>query len=173
MSILLIGTDGAVGEALVRRLVQQGDEVRVLEGAADSVSWGALGAYIASGDMWDADLIERAAQDVRTIILGPGHREDPEELTAAVVDGGRLVTAGMRVVVYAARVPEGILTILRESGLDYVALHTGGARRRAVPPEALAEALDAADDLAGSLRLELDLTEPASWAALRLDAPRL
>ena len=171
MSILLIGIDGAVGEALVRKLVQQGDEVRVLEGAADAVSWRELGAHIASGDMWDADLIERAGQDVRTIVVGPEHRENPEELTAAVVEGGRLVTADMRVVVYGTRVADEILTILRASSLDYIALHTGPARRRAVAPEAVAEALDAADDLAGSVRLELDLGEPASWTALKLGPP--
>jgi hypothetical protein len=55
----------------------------------------------------------------------------------------------------------------------------GGTRRGAlrkpawaVGTEDLARAVDAADDLGGGPRLELDLSEPQAWVTLGLDEPR-
>ena len=63
MSILLIGLSEELTEELVKRLIHEGDEVRVLEDSNDNAeSWRRLGAHIAHGPIWDADLIERAAQ---------------------------------------------------------------------------------------------------------------
>lgn len=175
MSILLIGIDDAVGDPLVRRLVEQDDEVRVLARDGDSGGWAQEGTHIASGEIWDADLVERAAQSVRTIVVGPEHGEDAVELTTAVVEGGALAGAGMRIVVYGPQVTRPVLAVLRATSLEYIVLHTGPrrlmSRHASLAPEAVAEAIDAADDVAGKVRLELDLTQASSWTALKLTHP--
>ena len=176
MSILLIGLDKDVMPALISRLTAQGDEVRVLEadeGASDR--WRSLGAHIATGPQWDADLIERAAQNVRTIVVGEHHDRDPVELMDALVEGGGFASGEMRLVV-VGELPPRALSALRGSKLEYVIL--GSTMRRGllgrkptVIPEQLAEAVDAADDLAGSPRLELNLSHERSWRELKLDPP--
>jgi hypothetical protein len=62
---------------------------------------------------------------------------------------------------------------LRGSKLEYVIL--GAVERRRLlgrrprlSSEKLAEAVDAADDLAGNPRLELDLTDERAWTELKL-----
>ncbi len=67
------------------------------EPAADR--WRSLGAHVASGPQWDADLVERAAQNVRTIVVGDRHDRDPTELMEALVEGGCLASPDMRLVV--------------------------------------------------------------------------
>jgi hypothetical protein len=173
VSILLVGLDEDLMPALIRRLTEQGDEVRALEyDDAASDRWRSLGAHVASGPQWDADLIERAAQNVRTIAVGERHDRDPAELMDALVEGGALASPGMRLVVVGRLQPQA-LAALRGSKLEYVILE--GVERRGLlgrrptlSPEKLAEAVDAADDLAGHPRLELDLTDERAWAELKL-----
>jgi hypothetical protein len=173
VSILLVGLDEDLMPALIRRLTEQGDEVRALEyDDAASDRWRSLGAHVASGPQWDADLIERAAQNVRTIAVGARHDRDPAELMDALVEGGALASPGMRLVVVGRLQPQA-LAALRGSTLEYVILE--GVERRGLlgrrtrlSPEKLAEAVDAADDLAGKPRLELDLTDERAWAELKL-----
>ena len=174
MSILCIGLDGPLGEAVLARLVAQQDQVRVIENdATRAARWRALGAHVARGAL-DPDLIERAAQNARTLVLfedGPGL---PPTAIDALLEGGRAAGVG-RVVVVGAD-PRSIARRLSPEGLDYVAIATGGrvrrlVARRARPTHALvAAAVDAADDLAGHPELEVDLTRPAGRAALGLDA---
>ena len=173
MSILLVGLDEDLVPPLIRRLIDQGDEVRVLE-TGDRVGdrWRSLGAHVASGSLWDADLIERAAQNVRTIVVGDRHDREPTELMDALVEGGVLASPDMRVVVVGDVAPQALAS-LRASKLEYVIL--GSMRRRGllgrrarVPPERLAEAVDAADDLAGGPRLELNLGDASAWRELKL-----
>ena len=171
MAVLLIGIDEELGTALVRRLRDQDDEVRVLEESrAASEHWRALGAHVASGPEWDADLIERAAQNVRTIVVGPAHRRAPSTLIDAVITGGGYAAPGMRLVVFGPEIDERVREALRSSVLDYVILKTSGrgilGRRSKVAPDVLAEAIDAADDVAGSPRLELDLSDPRALEEL-------
>ncbi|MGH2774693.1 MAG: hypothetical protein ACRDJT_04570 [Actinomycetota bacterium] len=176
MSILLIGLDEDVMPALIGRLTAQGDEVRVLEAdEAASDRWRSLGAHIASGPQWDADLIERAAQNVRTIVVGEHHDRDPVEVMEALVEGGGFASPEMRLVVVGEPQPRA-LDALRESKLDYVVLGSVVRRAllgksRALSPERLAEAVDAADDLAGSPRLVLDLRYEHAWRELKLGPP--
>ena len=176
MSILLIGLGEDVMPALISRLIAQGDEVRVLEvDEAASDRWRSLGAHIASGPQWDADLIERAAQNVRTIVVGEYHDRDPVELMDALVEGGGFASNEMRVVI-AGELQTRALSALRESKLEYVVLGITVrrgllGRRRTVNPEQLAEAVDAADDLAGNPRLELNLGDDRAWRELKLDPP--
>jgi len=176
LSILLIGLDEEVMPTLIGRLTAQGDEVRVLE-ADDAASdrWRSLGAHIASGPQWDADLIERAAQNVRTIVVGEHHDRDPGELMDALVEGGGFASSAMRLVVVGELKPRASST-LRNSKLEYVILGPIEGRglfgrRPKLTPEKLAEAVDAADDLAGSPRLELDLGDEGAWRELKLDPP--
>ena len=176
MSILLIGLDEEVMAALIGRLAAQEDEVRVLEVAeAASNRWRSLGAHIASGPQWDADLIERAAQNVRTIVVGEHHDRDPVELMEALVEGGGFASREMRLVVVGDLEPRA-LSALKESKLEYVILGSVMrrgllGRKRKLTPEQLAEAVDAADDLAGSPRLELNLSREQAWGELKLDSP--
>lgn len=177
MSILLIGLSEELTEALVGRLINEGDEVRVLEDSDDHAeSWRMLGAHIAQGNIWDADLIERAAQNVRTIVVGDHHTHDPTELMDEVVTGGGFATKDMRIVLVGQDLEGPALRRLRESPLAYVALGVATrrslfGRRRAPAPATLAEAIDAADDLAGEPRLELDLGDEQAWAELKLPLP--
>jgi hypothetical protein len=176
LSVLLIGLDRELVPVLIRRLTSEGDEVRVLahEDETDD-RWRSLGAHIASGPLWDADLIERAAQNVRTIVVGDRHGEDPSELMAALIEGGGLASRTMRLVFVGDPVP-GPLNLLRESKLEHVVLgsidrRTLLGRRARLPLERVAEAVDAADDLAGHPRLELKLGEESAWRELRLEPP--
>jgi nucleoside-diphosphate-sugar epimerase len=168
MSILLIGDPGSVGEILVRRLIAQGDEVRAIATDADSGDLSGHGVHIARGPDLDADLVERAAQNVRTLISF-----DPSnEVMEPVVEGARAARVE-RVIVCAAAVSPSARERLRTSELDYVVLEAPrrGRLRKGLSDEELAEAIDAADDVAGPLRVELDLLEAASWKPLKLTAP--
>ena len=174
MSVLLVGLEPGLGEPLIARLTAQDDEVRVVE--ADSgraAHWRELGAYVALGDGADGDLIERAAQNVRTIVVFQG-RDDLGVAVAAALEGASLAGVG-RIVVCAQAVPGPVLDRLRAADIDYVALSIGGRRRlfasRTLPDSALTAAVDAADDLAAPQRLELDLTRSDAWSALGLEPP--
>lgn len=172
MAVLLIGIEHELGTVLINRLLAQDDEVRILEESpAAATYWKSLGAHVAAGPEWDADLIERAAQNVRTIVVGPAHHRTPSTLIEAVITGGGHATPGMRVVVFGAAIGIEVVDALRSSVLDYVVLRLPrrGLLTRKVAPDALAEAIDAADDLAGSPRLELDLSDASAWEVLELD----
>ncbi|MGH2806577.1 MAG: NAD-binding protein [Actinomycetota bacterium] len=167
MSVLLIGAAGERGEAIARRLIGQGDEVRAIEldpAAAEKLR--ALGVHIARGRDIDADLTERAAQNVRTIVV-----IDPTpDLTASVLEGVTYAKVGR--VVACGDVPPSVIEALRTSRAEYVVLsERKRLLKRTTSPERLAEAVDAADDLAGEPRLELDLSEPDAWRELKLEGP--
>jgi len=165
--ILLIGDPGALGEVLVRRLISQGDEVRAIATDSYTDDLAQHGVHIARGPDLDADLVERAAQNVRTIVSFDGSTLEP------VIEGARAARVE-RVVLCAASIPEEPRELLRESGLEYVVLvpPRKGLFRRGVSDEALAEAIDAADDMSGKLRLELDLNEADAWGMLDLQPPQ-
>jgi hypothetical protein len=161
VSVLLAGLDPALVVAVTRRLLAQGDQVRVV---AQRGAPAYEGAHVATGDAGDDDLVERAAQGSRTIVIGAV----PNEVRAAALAGAD-----------RARVERAVL--LEGGGADvpasmsWVVLVTSGrrllVRRRAPAPAALAEAIDAADDLAGEPRLVVDLTTEEGWRALRLEPP--
>ena len=176
MAVLLIGVGESLGEILINRLLSQGDEVRVLEEKPSTAArWKSLGAHVASGPEWDADLVERAAQNVRTIVVGPAHHRTPSTLMDAVITGGGYATPGMRIVVFGHELVDSVAEALRASVLDYVVLKAPArgllGRRSKVSAEALAEAIDAADDLAGNPRLELDLSDASAWDELQVGRP--
>lgn len=168
MSILLIGDPGSLGEVLVRRLISQGDEVRAIATEATAGELAGYGVHIARGPDLDADLVERAAQNVRTIIAF----DTATEVIESVVEGGRAARVE-RIVLCASTVPEVVRSRLRDSDLDYVVLQAPrkGLFRKGLNEATLAEAIDAADDMAGRLRLELDLNESAAWKLLNLEPP--
>ena len=139
-----------------------------------------MGAHVARGEAQDVDFIERAAQNVRTIVVLQEAGAELSELVAAAAHGGRLASAEMRLVVCLGNEEPTVQEIVQRSGLDYVLLRIGtsaarfmpfvGRKRGRVP--ALVEAIDAADDLAGNPRLDLDLTTTEGWRALGLDPPQ-
>lgn len=168
MSVLLIGAEGPIAKELVARLLAQGDDVRVIEddpGAAGR--WRELGAHVATGSDGDADLVERAAQGVRTLaVVG-----DIVDSDAAIAGA---VAAGVDRIVWLTRGRRRDPSALIAAGLDYVVLTAPASRwprRSSLPPAAVAEAIDAADDLAGHPRLEVDLGDPEGWERLGLSPP--
>jgi TrkA-N domain len=168
MSILLVAARGPVGVALVERLVAEGDDVRVVEGdAAAAARWRELGAHVAAGRPYDADLVERAAQGVRTLVIA-GEIDDP----GAAIAGA--VAAGVGRIVWLTSGRGRNPSAFSGAGLDYVVLTVPAPRwprRSGLAPAAIAEAVDAADDLAGNPRLELDLGAADAWARLGLSPP--
>lgn len=175
MSVLLVGLGEALTEAVAARLLEQGDEVRiVLPDAGERERWRGQGLHVAVGDISDEDFAWRACMNVRTVVAGDRSPVDREirPLLASILRKagvGRVVAAG-------AGEPDPLVAGLEsEPDLEHVILRY---RRRgflkakdAVSPEHLALAVDAADDLAGGPRLDLDLTHAEAWAELSLDPP--
>lgn len=174
MSILLAGLPETLSVKLIERLVAQGDEVRILvpEGASPAV-WRGLGAHVAFGDVHDDDLVARATTGVRTLVVG--EMVEAEEGLASVTAGAE--QAGVeRIVVSAPQPPPSVAAALDATELEYVVLTTAkkplvGRAKTRIPLSKLAEAIDAADDLPGRLRLELDLTMERSWQILKVLPP--
>ena len=169
MAILLIAGGTDLDEQVVYRLLEQGDEVRVLEATSARVAlWRGRGAFLARGEGDDPDLVERAAQNVRTVVvMGEQVRL---EVVANVLEAGR--NAGVdRLVCCAPSVNQEVRAAVRSAPLDHVLLETGRGgllRRKPVTPGRIAEAIDAADDLSGEPRLEIDLTDHEQAKQLRL-----
>ena len=151
MSVLLVGLDPELVAAIVRRLTAEGDQVRVVAGAGT----GHPGAHVAVGTPGDDDLVERAAQGTRTIVAGV------EDRAVALAGAAR---AGVDRAVLVNGDPEGV-----PSSMSWVLLVTKRRLRRGPGPADVAEAVDAADDLAGEPRLVADLTTEEGWKALRLE----
>lgn len=169
MAILVIAGGTDLDVVVVERLVAQGDEVRVLEtSGVHRDRWRGRGVFLAVGAADDPDLVERAAQNVRTVVILPGR------VTAEVVANVLEVAprAGVdRLVCCAPAIPTGIRSAVRFGPLDHVMIQTGRPgllRRRSVAPGLIAEAVDAADDLADEPRLEIELTDPQQVKLLGL-----
>lgn len=169
MSVLLVGVGGSLRAVLAARLIAQGDEVRAIEFDPDAgEELRSMGVHIARGNYLDADLVERAAQNVRTIVVF----EPGPEMMEAVVEGARFARVD-RLVLCGERIPDLASNVLRASKIDHVILSTPPRKlfKGALPDDKVAEAIDAADDLAGNPRLELDLSDAISWAKLKLEGP--
>jgi Trk K+ transport system NAD-binding subunit len=165
VSILLVEPPADPGHAVVERLLSQGDEVRVVD-RAGSESWKEVGAHVARGEGTDADLLERAGQHCRSIVLF-----DPDqEVMETALEAARAARIG-RVIVCCTRPISNVIASLRASGLEYVVLTLASGRmlRRKLEGSSIAAAIDAADDISGhDVRLELDLSRPGSWQELGL-----
>lgn len=170
MSVLLAGLDDELAAAVAERLIAQQDEVRIiLPSGASSEMWRGRGVYVASGDLGDEDFVWRACGGVRTVVAEPSLVAGEEG--ALFVSGARRAGVGRFVVVGEASPGENVLY---EVDADRIILRLpkkGLLRRKAVALDDVASAIDAADDLGGAPRLELDLSVAASWAKLRLDPP--
>ena len=165
MSILLIGLDEMRGPAIVERLVSEGDIVGVIEeDPRRGDLWRGLGAHVAIGTGVDPDLVERAAQHARSIVVFAS-APDHAGLLEAVLEGARLAPGEPARILYVTdELGRDERRVLEGSAFDYVVLRTGrrGGRLRRTPevdPTALAEAISAADDLAGEPRLVVDITQ--------------
>lgn len=169
MAVLVIVGGSDLDVPVVARLLNQGDEVRVLETTgARRDEWRAMGAFFAAGEADDPDLVERAAQNARTVVVLAGQLTD--EVTATVLQAGS--NAGVdRFVGCAEAIAGSVKEALRRSPMSHVLIETGRIgllRRRRASPERAAEAVDAADDLAGEPRLEIDLGDPEQAERLLL-----
>ncbi|MFN2488974.1 MAG: hypothetical protein ABR529_04420 [Actinomycetota bacterium] len=171
----MIGSATPVTEVLIARLIDQSDEVRIVETERDAAArWRALGAHVAVGSPVDADLIERAAQYARTIVVIDDGVNALEATVSAAIEGGLLASSGVRLVVCAGTIAASIAATIERSGLSYVLLRTGAGaarRRRRISRTAIAAAIDAADDLAGEPRLDLELDTAVAWSELDVPHP--
>ncbi len=164
-----MGLDGELARTLTRRLISQDDEVRVIAmPGEDAESLRNLGAHVARGQTLDADLVERAAQNVRSIVIGA---VEPETMSE-ILEGARFARVE-RVIVCSDQPQRAAVDLLREASIQYVVLtyrKPGRLRRRnSRTDDYVALAIDTADDLAGEPRLELDLSSPSAAEALGLD----
>ena len=166
MSILLIDPDRELGITIAERLIEEGDEVRVL--VTDPEGWKESGVYVAVGDPMDPDLVERACTNVRTIVFTFTSRDVPVSLLASAIPAAR--RAGTDRVIVCAPGPDGsAIRWLEASGASFVALSTGRRGflpKKAVEPHRVAEAVSAADDLAGEPRFSVDLADEEEWLKL-------
>ena len=139
-------------------------------------TWAGLGAHVARGEPTDADLVERAAQHVRSVVVMERAGSDLRAVIEAGCEGAALASNRIRMIVCASSIDTATVEIVTRSRLEHVILlagrSAGGLFRRRIPADRLAEAIDAADDLSGHPRLQLDLGRSESWSALGLDPPR-
>lgn len=175
MSVLLVDGPSSmrwsgVANTLVARLVAAGDQVRVLlrdagdEGVVEGLR--EEGVHVAFGDASNGDLLERAAQGCRSIVLF----DPPGDLMDKALEASRFAHVE-RLIVCARR--ERDIEALQDGKTGYVWLmgRPKGIVRGGVTWGDYAAAIDAADDLAGDVRLDLDLAVPESWTALGLPPP--
>ena len=181
MSVLLVGVTGDLAGMLVSRLVSLSDDVRMIDKDPDAIrKWTALGAHVARGDADDEDLIERSAHGVRTVVVAQPRDAPLADVVAAVVEGAPQASPEVRLVVCMRRRDHRVANLVRSCGLDYVMLRTGERSWRHNPfsgirgrfARKLVEAIDAADDLAGHPRLEVDLSDPKGWRELGAEGPQ-
>jgi len=182
VSVLLVGVRDELGRAVAARLIAEGDEVRVVENRpAAARDWGRLGAHVAHGSGSDPDLVERAAHGVRTIVVGEDEsiagRFAASAVVEAVLEGVRIAgrTDVRLVVLTTASPPDEATAAVVSSALDHVIVRIPttkrlfGRPRTLFPAEILAEVVDAADDLAGNPRDDIDLSDAAAWWRLGLE----
>ena len=169
MSVLIVGLEPQLARTLTRQLVAQGDEVRVIAIQDDEAeAQRSLGAHVARGAQLDADLVERAAQNVRSIVVGS---VEPEVMSE-ILEGARLAHVE-RIIVGTSRRRDRSLDLLRDAPLQYVVI--AYRKKRAFrryschSDDLVAFAIDAADDLAGKPRLELDLDAPFTAETLGIE----
>lgn len=178
MSVLVIG-EAPETETVIRFLIAEGDQVGVIESDRKQLErWVSIGAHAALGDAEDPDLVERCAQQARTIVIFETPASGGPNITdvlRAVLQAGQMLPAAPRVVVVSAEPSLTLQAQLNSAALDYILLRVGLSRgflrrgSKAVPGEWLAAAVNAADDLAGEPRLDLDLATREGWEALRLE----
>lgn len=167
-----MGLEDPLAAAIARRLIAQSDEVRILlDSPHDREGWRQRGVYVAVGDAHDEDFVWRAAGGVRTVVAGAGWvAGDPGPVLVA---GAKRAGVG-RFIVLAAGAPPSLPEALSEEGTELVVLRLPKKKflgRTQISPEDIAEAVDAADDLAVAPNLDLDLAEPDAWSELRLSPP--
>lgn len=162
MSVLLAGLGSELTRAVTRRLVDQDDQVRAIARPGDDPAPPEV--HVATGELTDEDLVERACQGVRTIVLGA---VGDDERAAAL---GAAALAGVDRAVFVGGSAEGVPGSMSWVSLTLPRPRLLGRGRR-LSPDAIAEAVDAADDLAGEPRLAADLGTEEGWRALRLEPP--
>lgn len=178
MSVLLLGLESKFGSTVIQKLLDEGDTVGVIEeDRARGEEWKKLGAHVALGSPADFDLIERAAQHARSIVIVESGLTEAGDVVDATLMGARLVPGERARVIFVAVAPgPEIGETLTGSEFDFVILKIGTGkslirRSRPMPPEQVAEAINAADDLAGSPRVEVDLGSKEGWSSLGLAPP--
>lgn len=167
MSVVLVWPPPSLGRALVTTLLKEGDEVRVIVPPTEGDDYRALGAYVATGDPFDPDLVERACQGARTIVFADTGGSFSGTFEPAL-EGARRAGVG-RAIVSTARPNRRVSEVLANDPGDYVHLLSARGVFRKTSDEALAAAVNAADDLSGVPRTIVDLSTEEGWRALGLE----
>ena len=108
-----MGLDAELARTLTRRLISQEDEVRVIATPGDDAeALRNLGAHVARGQRLDADLVERAAQNVRSIVVGV---VEPETMSE-ILEGARFARVE-RVIVCSHHPLGSSIDLLREASI--------------------------------------------------------
>ncbi|MEA2477359.1 MAG: hypothetical protein QOC87_1558 [Actinomycetota bacterium] len=160
MSFLILGSDPPLVDAIVSTLVADGDLVRVVDPDPSRVeAIKQRGGFVASGNPADADLVERAGQGARTAVV-----VEPAPLTAEVL--GALVAARISRIVYVGR-DANTIKLISAGTLDHVVLRRRRATlRRTGEISSIVAAVVAADDLAGTPRVVVDLSDKSALEML-------
>ena len=167
MSILIVGGGIQLTTALIEVLLEQGDEVRVVENDPELIArWRSLGAKPARGAVDDADLITRAAEGTRSLVLCDEsfNLATMPEIETYLPSDTRLIFVFERSDPVVELAPGRQHVILR-----HLAKRSRLSVRRGLGYDAIARLVDAADDMAGEPRLVADLTTEDGWKALRLE----
>ena len=166
--VLVTGGNGVVGRALVRRLVNDGRDVRALartQGSADAI--GTLGARAVRGDVMDLASLTEAARGCSTLFHVAGVnalcRRDPSDMLSTNVEGSANAIraaseAGVARVVYtssSSAIGEPRHTVGREDSP-----HRGSYLSAYERSKHLAERL--VFELGGSLGVEVVAMNPSS-----------
>ena len=165
MSLLIVGLALEVTLELIPLLIGQSDEVRIVESNPSQIErWRSLGAQVARGVPDDDDLIERAAQNVRTLVVGDDAKLETLE-GARRAGVGRVVCLGRSFDSHQIGNQIDEYVILRMSGKRRL-----GGKGKLSAPDA-ARLIDAADDLAGDVKLDLVVGDASTWTRLGLEDP--
>ncbi len=167
MSILIVGGGIPLTTALIEVLLERGDEVRVVEDDPELITrWRSRGARPARGAVDDVDLITRAAEGARSLVLC-----DEFFSLATVPEIETYLSSDTRLIFVlehsdpAVRLPSARQHVI----LRRLATRSRWGGRRGLGYDAIARLVDAADDIVGEPSLDLDMRDAASWLRLGLD----
>jgi len=115
MTILVTGSTGQIGSAVVARLAKSGAEIRALTRSPEKASFPA-GVTAVKGDLLDTETMRAALAGVSTLFLLVAN--EPDELTQAINTLSLAREAGVKGVVY--------LSVVRSAEYTDVAHFTAG-----------------------------------------------
>lgn len=147
---LVVGATGALGGMIARRLLERGDEVRVLvRDGANASAFVAAGAEAVPGDLKDRTSLDRACQGIDVVVTTAnsaqrGGADNPQtvelEGNANLIDAAR--DAGVRQMVFVSALgatEDSPIDFLRGKGVTERRLRESGMRWTIIAPNVFVE----------------------------------